>query len=99
MLTEILNNIFWLGHDGFMIKADELVGSETGAKTFAKGLEGICEVKIIKRFSTIRKTGESSANFSAAAAKRSTEIQLPRSLMPSSSRCISPCFYRASQVL
>ncbi len=50
MVTEILNNIFWLGHDGFMIKADELVGSETDAKAFAKGLEGICEVKIIKRF-------------------------------------------------
>jgi L-ascorbate metabolism protein UlaG (beta-lactamase superfamily) len=25
MLTEILNNIFWLGHDGFMIKADEKI--------------------------------------------------------------------------
>ena len=29
---------------------DSLVGSEADAKTFAKGLEGICEVKIIKRF-------------------------------------------------
>ncbi len=49
-MTEILTNIFWLGDDDFMIKADELVGSETDAKAFAKGLEGICEVKIIKRF-------------------------------------------------
>ncbi|MGA7277332.1 MAG: MBL fold metallo-hydrolase [Desulfocapsaceae bacterium] len=29
---------------------DSLVGSEVDAKTFAKGLEEICEVKIIKRF-------------------------------------------------
>jgi L-ascorbate metabolism protein UlaG (beta-lactamase superfamily) len=29
---------------------DSLVGSETDAKAFAKGLEGICEVKIIKCF-------------------------------------------------
>ena len=25
MLTEILDNIFWLGHDGFMIKADDKI--------------------------------------------------------------------------
>ena len=25
MLTTILANIFWLGHDGFMIKADDMI--------------------------------------------------------------------------
>jgi L-ascorbate metabolism protein UlaG (beta-lactamase superfamily) len=27
MLTEMLNNIFWRGHDGFMIKADDKIVS------------------------------------------------------------------------